>query len=282
MKIQIADYSGFCYGVKRAVKITRDTAKIKKNIYTLGPLIHNEQMIEKLSEEGIHIIDKVDENIDGSVIIRSHGVALDVLHNANKMNIDIVDATCPYVKRIQNRVRECYSSGENIIIIGDCNHPEIVGINGWCENTAQIINSIHDANKLEDRGSSSLVVQTTYSQKKFAEIVDIAKEKIKNISIYNTICTATTNRQQSAKNLASTVDAMIIVGGKYSANSRKLYEICSEVCENTFFIQSYENLLMTSLKKYDSIGVSAGASTPDWILNEIIDKLRDEVYTDGV
>ncbi len=274
MNVEISNYSGFCYGVKRAVKIARQTASENGKSYTLGPLIHNDNMIRKLSDEGIDIIDKIDANVDSYVVIRSHGVGYDIFKEAKNYGVKLIDATCPYVKRIQNRVFNCYKNAQQIIIVGDKNHPEIIGINGWCKNTAQIVNCVSEAEKLEDKGVSCLVVQTTFSEKEFNLIVDIAKKKIKNINIYNTICTATTNRQESAKNLAKRVDAMIVVGGKNSSNSKKLYEICKRECENVFFIQSSSDLLMTSIQKYDNIGVSAGASTPDWILDDILDLLN--------
>lgn len=274
MNIEISRCAGFCYGVKRAVKMAKDAGEKGKGVKTLGPLIHNEQMVKKLSEEGIEPIESIKGPIEGALVIRSHGVPPEVIKRANQFEISTVDATCPYVKRIQNKVRECYNDGLHVVIVGDKNHPEIIGINGWCENTAQVVNSIEEAKDIEDRGPSCLVVQTTYSQEGFEQIVFAIKKRLESVRIYNTICSATTNRQDAAKKLAARVDAMIVVGGKKSANTKKLFEICKSLCKNTFHVQTSCDLLMTQLKKYDRIGITAGASTPDWILEDILKKLE--------
>ncbi len=209
------------------------------------------------------------------MIVRSHGASESVFIEANSKGIDVIDATCPFVKKIQDKVRNYYDNGYAIIIVGDSNHPEVIGINGWCNNSAVIVNSIEDAHIIKDNGPTCMVVQTTFRYEIYEEILKLAKAKVQDLVAFNTICAATSKRQSSALELAKKVDAMIVIGGKHSSNTVKLAQICESVCKKTYHIQTYLDLSVTQLKNCDSIGITAGASTPNWIIDEIINKLEE-------
>lgn len=278
MIIKIASHSGYCFGVKKAVDIATKTANESvdgKIIYTYGPLIHNKQAVSMLEKSGIIETSDLSKIHGEKVIIRSHGVGKDVYDYCNLHNIEIIDATCPYVKKIHDIVHRHYNDGYDIYIVGSENHPEIIGINGWCDNQAIIVN---DDLSFDFASSSKaiIVAQTTIREKLFDDAVNIIKNKYKNLLIFNTICAATKNRQKSAEELAKQVDMMIVVGGKHSSNTQKLYKICKEHCKNTVHIETVEELMMTDVKKCVKIGITAGASTPEFIIKEIIDKSENE------
>lgn len=275
MKIEVATHAGFCYGVERAIKITNEANESEDKIYTYGPLIHNDQVVEKLEAAGIKSIDSVDEAKDGKLIVRSHGAAESVFIEADSKGIDVVDATCPFVKKIQDKVRDYYNNGYAIIIVGDKNHPEVIGINGWCSNSALIVKSLEDAEAIKDNGPTCMVVQTTFRYEIYEKILEFAKAKIQDLIAFNTICAATSKRQSAALDLAGRVDAMIVIGGRHSSNTVKLAQICESVCKKTYHIQTYLDLSVTQLRNCDSIGITAGASTPNWIIDEIINKLEE-------
>ncbi|WP_430886468.1 4-hydroxy-3-methylbut-2-enyl diphosphate reductase [Fusibacter sp. JL216-2] len=275
MKIEVATHAGFCYGVERAINITKEANESENKIYTYGPLIHNAQVVEKLEAEGIRAVDNINHANDGKLIVRSHGASESVFIEADEKKIDIIDATCPFVKKIQDKVRDYYDNGYGIIIIGDKKHPEVIGINGWCKNSAMIVNSLEDAKNIKDNGPTCMVVQTTFRYEIYEEILKVAQAKIKDLVAFNTICAATSKRQTAALDLARRVDAMIVIGGKHSSNTVKLAQICEQVCKKTYHIQTYLDLRVTELEKCDSIGITAGASTPNWIIDEIINKLEE-------
>jgi len=274
MKIEVATHAGFCYGVERALKITEEANAHDDRIYTYGPLIHNAQVVSKLEEKGVHAIGDVAQAQDGKLIVRSHGAPESVFIEANEKGIDVIDATCPFVKKIQDKVHNYYENGYAIIIVGDQKHPEVVGINGWCNNAATIVNSLEDAKNIKDNGPTCLVVQTTFRFEIYDQILKQAQSVIKDLVSFNTICAATSKRQSAALELAKKVDVMIVVGGKHSSNTVKLAQICSSVCKKTYHIQTFSDLRVTELENCDSIGITAGASTPNWIIDEIINKLE--------
>ncbi len=278
-KITLADSAGFCFGVKRAV----DTAlSIKENynneIYTLGPLIHNNDVVDFLKEKLIFPIEL--DNItnlkeNDTIIIRSHGVSEETLNALKENGLNIVDATCPYVENIHKKVKRYYDLGYNIIIVGDKNHPEVIGINGWCGNSAVIVKSGRELGDIPNK--VCVVSQTTERQATWEDVLTNIIKISKEIIAFNTICKATDVRQKSADELSKKVDAMIVIGGFNSSNTTKLYEICKKNCENTVHV---ENLLgipdkFIKDKNIKSIGVTAGASTPDWIIKEAILKMND-------
>jgi len=278
MKLYIAKKSGFCFGIDNAIKIALNSKKkIQGPLYSLGQLLHNNQMIEHLSKEGIQVINSLDEILDNStVLISSHGVGKDIYEITSKKNLEVVDATCPYVKKVHEIVSKNCCDDTTIIIIGDELHPEIIGVRGWCPNNSIVINSIEDIELINECDNVLVVAQTTLKVETFNTIVDAIKNKFKNVKYHNTICSATTERQEAANELSKFVDYMIVIGGKQSSNTKKLYEICLVNCKNTVHIETKDELIMKEIKKYDNIGISAGASTPDWTINEVIDRLIDE------
>ncbi len=281
MKVTIADHSGFCFGVERAIKITfdklNDNNVNKKNIYTLGPLIHNQQVVDELHSVGVKKINDLKHIEDNStIIIRSHGVSKDIYDLANEKAVEIIDATCPFVRKIQNIVKEYNAKGYTIIIIGSSDHPEVMGINGWCNNEAYIVKTKDDIKKIPSREKLCVVVQTTMPTDLYREISNLIEEKSEEEVVkFNTICSATMDRQESARNLAKNVDAIIVIGGYHSSNTQKLVDICkSEKPNTTFHIETVDELPIDVLKNYKSIGISAGASTPRWIIDQVFEKLK--------
>ncbi|MBU3153759.1 4-hydroxy-3-methylbut-2-enyl diphosphate reductase [Clostridium estertheticum] len=276
--ITLADSAGFCFGVKRAVdKALEIKEKYNKKIYTLGPLIHNNDVVNFLKENLIYPIELEDitslEDND-TIIIRSHGVSEKTLNILRETNLNIVDATCPYVENIHKKVKKYYDLGYHIIIVGDKNHPEVIGINGWCNDCAVILKSGNDIETIANK--VCVVAQTTERQATWENVLTKIIKISKEIVAFNTICSATEVRQKSAEELSKNVDAMVVIGGFNSSNTTKLYEICKQNCENTIHV---ENLLGISDefikdKNVKKIGVTAGASTPDWIIKEAISKMN--------
>lgn len=260
--------------MNRAMEITNQQLQSTDDtIYAIGPLIHNDQAMGKLTEKGLVIEEDLEKMKKNSfAIIRSHGLAKHFYDTMNDKGIAIVDATCPFVKKIQKIVFEGSNKGYEIIIIGDKNHPEIIGISGWIDKAHTIINSIEEANQFQGLGSGKylVVVQTTFKQESFQQIEKILKEKLDDVEFCNTICYATKQRQDSAEDLSKKVDAMIVVGGKKSSNTLKLAEICRKHCM-TFLIETVEDLDIEKIKNLSYVGIVAGASTPDFIIQEVFD-----------
>ena len=278
MNIKISEKAGFCFGVKRAMGLAwRELCdEHDKQPYALGPLIHNKQAVEKYEERGLITVDDIEEiPSDVKMIIRSHGVSKSIYDRAEEKGLDVVDTTCPFVKKIHDIVKENYDNGKKIILIGDKNHPEVIGINGWCKNTAITIKTIEEAEVLELNNDKSYcaVAQTTMNLEVYRKIVEILKTKANDIEFNNTICSSTKARQEAARELASEMDCMIVIGGKHSSNTQKLVGICKEVCP-TFAIETRDDLDVEEIKKYENVGITAGASTPDWIIDDIIKFLK--------
>ena len=243
-------------------------------IYTFGPIIHNEQVVEDLNKKGIEVIDTVEqlkEIKEGTVVIRSHGVAKEIYDILEQQKLKIVDATCPFVKKIHNIVLDESNNGKTIIIIGNDNHPEVEGIKGWVNGEVIVINKEEQIEKLSlpEQTKACIVSQTTFNHNKFKYLVEIIRKKGYDITVVNTICNATHVRQVEAQKISSKVDGMIVVGGKNSSNTQKLYDICRNECENTFYVQTVKDLNLHELKSLKSIGITAGASTPKNIIEEV-------------
>ena len=277
MKIIVAENSGFCFGVKEAMDTTLDVLKsnLDKSISSLGPLIHNKQAVEKLEELGLNVIDNIKDIDLGKVIIRSHGVPLDVYEAANVNKIDLVDCTCPFVRKIQKKVKDSSDKGKNIVIIGNPDHPEVVGINGWCDNKAYIVNSEEDVRNMPKLNNVCIVAQTTATTDNFIKLSELIANKSKDIEICNTICNATKTRQNACKELAEKVDAMIVIGGYHSSNTQKLVSISKEYCKDVYHVETVAELPLEILKNFSVIGITAGASTPTWIIEEVYDKMLE-------
>ena len=289
MEVIRAKSAGFCFGVKRAVETVYEQVEKEneKQIYTYGPIIHNAEVVKDMEAHGVKVIhseEDLNELEDGLVIIRSHGVPKRICVDLEKRGVSYVDATCPFVKRIHKIVDEESAKGNQIIIIGDPNHPEVQGISGWVNGEAFIIQSREEAEAFklpEMRPSESIqnqqicvVAQTTFNYKKFKELVEIILKKGYDINVLNTICNATKERQEEARSIAEEVDAMIVIGDKHSSNTQKLFEICKKACNNTYYIQTLGDLDMNQLRSVESVGITAGASTPKKIIEEVQNNVR--------
>ncbi len=274
----LAKSAGFCFGVKRAVETVYQQVEKGGHIYTYGPIIHNEAVVRDLEEKGVSVIKDTDLDRleDGTVIIRSHGAPREVCGRIEKQGLTCVDATCPFVKRIHTIVEQESRAGKQIIVIGNPGHPEVEGIMGWSETPAIVIESEKEAQNLDCPPGKDicLVSQTTFNYNKFQELVEIIQKKGYNISVANTICNATEERQAEAKLIASQVDAMIVIGGTHSSNTAKLYEICRRECENTCFIQTLDDLQLDFPESVFRVGITAGASTPNYIIEEVQNYVR--------
>jgi (E)-4-hydroxy-3-methyl-but-2-enyl pyrophosphate reductase len=283
-KITLADSAGFCFGVKRAVETALNMkVKYANEIYTLGPLIHNNDVVNFLKENAIFPIEIEDiESLkeNDAIIIRSHGISEETLNILKKNNLNIIDATCPYVDNIHKKVKKYYDLGYNIIIVGDEKHPEVIGINGWCNNSAVIVKSGVELNNIANK--VCVVSQTTERQTTWQDVLTVIIRTSKEIVAFNTICSATEVRQKSAEELSAKVDAMLVIGGFNSSNTTKLYEICKNNCENTVHVENLSGIPDEFIndKNIKNIGVTAGASTPDWIIKEAISKLSHNNHFD--
>lgn len=284
MEIIIAENAGFCFGVNRAVEKTLNELEDKtKETYSYGPLIHNNQVVKDLESKGLNTIDNINNinNIkNGKIIIRSHGVPKDVSKEIFDLNLELVDCTCPYVISIHKKVEQFNKKGYDIVIIGDKNHPEIIGINSFCDNMAYIINSEDEACELPNLDKVCLVSQTTNTVEKFNKLAEIVKSKSNNIEVFNTICNATKIRQESALKVAKMVNAMIVIGGKHSSNTQKLVEISKKYCDNVYHIETIKDLSLQDIQKFNKIGITAGASTPDWLIKEAILTMENNLNKD--
>ena len=271
MNVKKAKHSGFCFGVKRAV----DSAlKTEGEVKTLGPLIHNPQVVEKLSKQGVIPIDSVDDVSSGKLIIRSHGVPKSVIEKAESKDLEVIDATCPFVKKVQDAAIRLEQEGYQVIIVGEKHHPEVIGIMGNLKNPI-VVGDLPGAEALPNYEKLAVVSQTTQPSKKFQDIVDILSKKSTSIKIENTICSATQEHQNAALELAKAVDVMVVVGGHNSGNTRRLAEICSNIVE-THHIEQWSELKEEWFKGKKEAGVTAGTSTPDWIIDKVIERMEND------
>ncbi len=285
MEVIRAKSAGFCFGVKRAVEKVYEQIGKGRKIYTFGPIIHNEEVVRDLEARGVSVIEGIEELKaldEGMVVIRSHGVSKEVYDLLEKKGLECVDATCPFVKRIHDIVEKEGGQGKKIVIIGNPGHPEVEGIKGWSSGEVEIIESIEQAERFTNEEKNlavkeekiCIVSQTTFNYNKFKELVEIFLKKGYNVSVANTICSATEERQTEARQIASQVENMIVIGGTHSSNTRKLYEICKEECENTYFIQTLDDLRLELPKAASPVGITAGASTPNNIIEEVQNYVR--------
>lgn len=286
MKIIRAKHSGFCFGVKRAIQKTLESIENNENnngnIFTCGQLIHNASVTDELARKGVNIIPSPDEaGINDTIIVRSHGEPKAFYKAAEKNGVKIVDATCPFVSKIHQLVSDAHNQGKSIIIVGDKNHPEVIGINGWCDDTACIFNSSKDAETF-NKDSAFLVSQTTLKKETLEEVIAALTKEGVILEVQNTICNATHQRQKSAADLAEKVDAMIVIGGRNSSNTQKLYEICKKKQNNCFFIEDIGDLPLKELEKYNTIGIAAGASTPERVIKEVISTMSENITNENI
>ena len=275
MEVRTAKSAGFCFGVKRAVEQAyNQLERSDKPVYTYGPIIHNEEVVRDLEEKGVKVIKTEEElqNLYGAVvIIRSHGVGRRIYDIMEENGIEIIDATCPFVKKIHRIAVEQNQAGRRLIIIGNENHPEVEGIKGWGNENTLVVETPGQAEALPllEGEKLCIVAQTTFNYNKFQDLVEKFSKTRYDILVLNTICNATQERQVEAKRIASEVDAMIVIGGKSSSNTQKLYDICQRECENTYYIQTLGDLDPDCVNSVRSVGITAGASTPNQIIEEV-------------
>lgn len=276
----IAEHSGFCEGVERAYKIALEQSKQGRPVFMLGNLVHNTQVVENLGQLGIKTVKTLSEIPDdskGILIISAHGVVPQVYEEAKLKNLEIVDTTCPWVKNAQRLAKEISTKGLKVIIIGDKDHPEVRGILGWAGGQGVIVQKVEDLDSIDNevfQKGVGIVAQTTQSQENFDSIVAEASKRSSNIIVHKTICGATSKRQSAAIDLAKKVDMMLVVGDQKSANTKRLVELCIKAGTKTYQIQSASELDKNWLKGIEKIGITAGASTPDWVISEVISLLN--------
>ena len=279
MNIKVAETAGFCFGVQRAVdRVYELIGSDAAPIYTLGPIIHNEEVVSDLEKKGVAVIceEELGSLKGGTVVIRSHGVGRKVYNTIKKYGLGYVDVTCPFVLKIHKIVERESSRGAHIVIIGDPDHPEVQGICGWCQGTYTVIRNAEDAEKfnISPEKEVCVVSQTTFNYNKFQELVEIFEKKRYDKVVLNTICSATEERQMEARQIACEADTMIVIGGRHSSNTQKLYEICRKECENTYYIQTLVDLDTKPFQCIGCVGITAGASTPNNIIEEVQKHVR--------
>lgn len=288
MPIIVADHAGFCVGVKRAIDSALSVSNVDNVINSFGELVHNPEVINKLENAGVYAVNKLEDVKGETVLIRSHGVSPAVLKQCNDFNLNVVDLTCPFVDRLHKKVADYSKDGLPVIIVGDKNHPEIIGTVGWCSGAVYTVNNVDEAKDLPQIDEALAVAQTTFPHEDWEEITTFLKSKVKNLVLMDTICTATILRQKSAREIAKKANAMIVIGGKNSANTRKLYNSCKELCSRTIMVERASDIPMGFADiNTDIIGITAGASTPEWSLKEVITRMTDienkeEVHTQEI
>lgn len=272
MKVICAKEMGFCFGVKRALDMTEEALREGKRVKTFGPLIHNPQVIKFLQQKGVEIVEDINRVDSGSIIIRAHGITPEGYKVLRQKNLEIIDATCPYVKVTQTRAKKLYREGYQVVIIGEKEHPEVIGIRGNIRE-AIVIEKEEEVDSLKFYPRIGIVAQTTQSLEKLSSILCKLLLKSNELKIYNTICKATKKRQEAAVELSKKVDSMIVIGGRNSSNTRRLYELCLEFTQ-VLWVETKEELRKEQLLAKKRIGITAGASTPTWVIQEIVDTLR--------
>ena len=281
MEVNLAKTAGFCFGVRRAVDKVYEEAG-KEQVYTYGPIIHNSEVVSDLEQRGVKVLrsrEELEQISEGTVIIRSHGVAKDIYELIRQKGLHLVDATCPFVLKIHRIVEKASAEGKQILIIGSSEHPEVEGIRGWCSGEVHVISDAEGLSGVELGDKPACVVsQTTFNYNKFQDIVEIIKEKSYHIEVCNTICNATEERQLEAKSIAHDVDAMIVIGDRQSSNSQKLYEISKKECGNTFFVQTLKDLDLKLFESTGKVGITAGAPTPEKIIKEVHASMTEKSF----
>lgn len=278
--------AGFCFGVRRAVDtVYEQIAAGKTPIYTYGPIIHNEIVVRDLEEKGVGVIRSMEELSslrEGTVIIRSHGVSREVCSVIAQNGLRMVDATCPFVKKIHRIVEEKGRAGYEVIIIGSASHPEVEGIRGWSTGEVTVVENEQDARSFVPKTDKPLCIvsQTTFNLKKFHKFVEIlGRLRYHDVAVLSTICNATEERQTEAGSIARIADVMFVIGGKHSSNTQKLYEICRKECRNTFFVQAFDDLNLSLVPFRGIVGISAGASTPNILIEEVSNLCRKTILS---
>jgi len=285
MEIVLAEKMGFCFGVKRTVEIAFKMIENKeKNVITFGPIIHNEDLTNHLKQNGIDYVNSLDEIPDNvnKVIIRTHGARKEIINTLKKKGINVIDGTCPYVMRVHRIVEKLSKENYPILVIGNKDHPEIIGLTGYIENVpCFVVKSLEEVIELKNSGhfdkmkKIGIVTQTTEKIEKVRQIVNYIMDFIPEVRYFKTICYATDENQGAIHKLAPTVDVVIVIGGKHSSNTIKLYEIAKKYCDRTYHIQNEKDLKIEWFRESDKVGITAGASTPPWIIQKVVEKLKE-------
>ena len=270
MELTIGKHAGFCFGVRRAVQTAFDAAKAQVPCVTLGPLIHNPQEVERLTRAGIRAVTSLDEVAPGqTVIIRSHGVTPDVYAQCEARGIRYIDATCPHVAHIHQLVKAYSEHGDAVLIVGEAEHPEVIGIAGWASGPVLILPNAQAARAADLPRRAMVVAQTTIRRERFEEVLAVLSERVGELTVRMTICAATSQRQQEAGELSRQADVMVVVGGRNSSNTQKLYETCRARCPRTLLVETPEDLPEGAFSGTDRVAITAGASTPQWLLDQV-------------
>lgn len=275
MKIILAESAGFCFGVKRATSMAFDAAEHYHQICSLGPIIHSPQLVEKLEEKGVRVIEKVEDIPEGAVIIRSHGVTAQELDGILAREMKIVDATCPFVKKAQDHAALLSREGYVVILVGEAEHPEVQGIVSYArDGEVYVVADRHQAEGLPRKGRIGVVAQTTQSFENLRQVAEVCLEKSKELRVFNTICNATTVRQNEARSIARQADMMLVIGGFNSANTNRLARICQEIQPRTHHVETAGEIDPAWFAGVSTVGITAGASTPRWIIDEVMQRVE--------
>ena len=276
MKLILAKSAGFCFGVKRATNMAFAAAETHDCICSLGPIIHSPQLVGKLEEMGVKVVDNVGEIGAGAVIIRSHGVTADELDRIGALPLEIVDATCPFVKKAQEHASMLSQEGYTVILVGEEEHPEVQGIISYARSgEVYVVPDQQKAEVLPERKKMGVVAQTTQSFENLRQVVDVCLNKSKELRVFNTICDATSVRQNEARSIAGQVDLMLVIGGFNSANTNRLSQLCSEIQPRTYHVETAEQIDPEWFRGIEVVGITAGASTPRWIIDEVVELVAD-------
>lgn len=276
MEIILAKSAGFCFGVKRATQMAFEASADHEHICSLGPIIHSPQVVEKLAEKGVNVVQKVDDIPQGAVIIRSHGVTAEEMRAIQARDLSVVDATCPFVKKAQEYAARLGAEGYTVIIVGEAEHPEVQGIVSYAGGAKlHVIANASEAAKLKRMGRVGIVAQTTQSFENLRQVADICLEKCQELHVFNTICDATTVRQNEARDIARRVDVMLVIGGFNSANTSRLAQICREIQPATHHLETAGEVQRAWFDGVERIGITAGASTPRWLIDDVVSRVTE-------
>ena len=274
LRVVVSEGVGFCSGVKRAIKMALDSAgRTDLPVYSLGPLIHNPQVVDRLKREGIRPLSRL-RNGRGAVVIRSHGISPKDVDEVKTKGYDVIDATCPFVRKAQENARRISDMGYRLVVVGERKHPEVKGILGHVDSRAVVVENLRQAKALKFGQRVGIIAQTTVPIDTFSSIVCEIARKAREILVINTICSETAKRQDKARALAATVDAVIVVGGRNSANTSRLATLCSSMCTKTYHIETEEEIQSRWFAPGSTVGVVAGASTPKWLVDDIVERLE--------
>lgn len=278
MEVLLAEEYGFCFGVERAVEMVEEAvAEGARPIRSLGPLIHNAQEMERLGEQGVSTIDSPDKaDSDTIAVIRAHGVTPQVQKQLEMRAAQVIDATCPFVTRVQHLAERAAEQGRDVVVAGNPDHPEMIGVVGYAPNNTYVVRDAEEVASLPTLRSPLVVSQTTIKLKTFLEVAEAVRQKADaEPQVVNTICSATRDRQDAARALAGEVDAFYVIGGRHSSNSVKLLAVCQEQCEKSFLIETPSEINPADLEGISRVGVTAGASTPDWLIKQVVQRLNE-------